>query len=163
MVKQQPTVLWRSAGYDDKDQKSFEILRETLVKRYGISDKEQLDAMWTRLVNCKKRTKDFLLKLQNGQQYNNVDPFVSAWKLEWEQKNKENGTGNTKLPRCDASAPFADVHLNLKSIIVHWDVDVADMWCMGPGYKDCTNMLPGSSPPLDLFCVVVQLSCWIML
>ena len=90
-----------------------------LGQRHGIRDQRQLDAMWTRLANCKERSHDFLLKLHNGQQYKKVAPFVSAWKLEWEQRNKENGTGNTKLPRCDASAPFADVHLNLKSIIVH--------------------------------------------
>ncbi len=87
-------------------------------KKYGISDKEQLDAMWTRLVNCKKRPTDFLLKLQNGQQYTRVVQFASAWKLEWEQINQENGTANTKLQRCDVSAPLADVHLNLEYIIL---------------------------------------------
>jgi len=76
-------------------------LRETLVKRYGISDKEQLDAMWTRLANCKKRPTEFLLKLHNGEQCTSVVQFVSAWKLKWEQINKEKGTGNTKLQRCD--------------------------------------------------------------
>jgi len=119
--------------------------------------------MWTKLVNCKKRKNDFLLKLHNGQQYKHVAPFVKAWKREWEQINKENGTGDTKLPRCDASAPLADVHLDLKFIILCWDINVADMWCMGPGYKNCTNMLPGSSPPVDLSYAVVQLSSWIML
>jgi len=79
-----------------------------LDQKYGISDKRQLDAMWARLANCKKHPNDFLLKLHNGQQYNHVAPFVSAWKLEWEQRNKEHGTGDTKLPRCDASAPLAD-------------------------------------------------------
>jgi len=93
-------------------------LCKSLEKKYGISDKEQLDAMWTRLVNCKKRQTDFLLKLHNGQQCTSVAQFASAWKLEWEQINQENGTGNTNLQRCDMSAPLADVHLNLKFIIL---------------------------------------------
>jgi hypothetical protein len=57
--------------------------------------------MLTRLVNCKKRSTDFLLKLHNGQQCTSVAQFASAWKLEWEQMNKEKGKGNTKLQRCD--------------------------------------------------------------
>jgi len=42
----------------------------------------------------------FLLKLHDGEQCTSVQ-FASAWKLKWEQINKEKGTGNTKLQRCD--------------------------------------------------------------
>jgi len=75
-------------------------LCERLGKKYGISDKEQLDAMWTRLANCKKRPTEFLLKLHDGEQCTSVVQFVNAWKLKWEQI-KEKGMGSTKLQRCD--------------------------------------------------------------
>jgi len=74
--------------------------------------------MWTWLANCKKRPTDFLLKLHDGEQCTSVVQFASAWKLKWKQINKEKGAGNTKLQRCDFGAPLADVHLNLKYIIL---------------------------------------------
>ncbi|KAL3130136.1 hypothetical protein ABBQ38_008448 [Trebouxia sp. C0009 RCD-2024] len=87
-------------GYSEKDKKSFDILCKSLEKqKYGISDKGQLDAMWTWLENCKKRPTDFLLKLHDGDQCTSVVQFVSAWQLKWEEINKEKGTGNTKLQR----------------------------------------------------------------
>ncbi|KAL3134495.1 hypothetical protein ABBQ38_006348 [Trebouxia sp. C0009 RCD-2024] len=98
----------KDGGYSEKEKKSFDVLCKSLEKqKYGISDKQQLDAMWTWLANCKKRPTDFLLKLHDGEQCTSVVQFASAWKLKWKQINKEKGTGNTKLQRPDPPGSHA--------------------------------------------------------